>query len=135
MSLRKRMPKKPMADINVTPMVDVMLVLLIIFMVSAPLMKGSVKVDLPEGSQRDFNAKEAPLIVTLDKESKLFVGDELVSTVQLGDVLHSANKDAHNKRVYVKADKSLEYGEIMALMDQIHALGYHLSLVSSASKK
>ncbi|MGB1230596.1 MAG: biopolymer transporter ExbD, partial [Holosporaceae bacterium] len=78
---------KPMAEINVTPMVDVMLVLLVIFMVAAPLMTGSVPVDLPKGTRAQKSIKEAPLILTLDVQKKLYVGKKHVVKDQLASAL------------------------------------------------
>ena len=122
---------KPMADINVTPMVDVMLVLLVIFMVAAPLMTGSVPVDLPKGTRAQKSVKEAPLILTLDVQKKLYVGKKHVAKEQLADALGPLDK---NKRVYLKADRRLSYGEVMTLMDDLQSLGYSLALLSETKK-
>ncbi len=123
---------RPMAEINVTPMVDVMLVLLVIFMVAAPLMTGSVNVDLPKGTRAQRTLKDNPLILTMDLQKKLYLGKKKVEIAQLAEALSSSGKD---KRVYVKADRNLPYGEVMALMDTLQQLGYGLALLNETKPK
>ena len=127
--------RRPLADINVTPMVDIMLVLLIIFMVSAPLMKATFKVDLPTGGKSDNAMKRNVVILAVDARKNLFLDDIPVKPARLKAELRKKDMTNKDKRIYIKADKSLAYGDIVRLMDRVHSLGYHLSLVSNPSKK
>ena len=127
--------RPPLGDINVTPMVDIMLVLLIIFMVSAPLMKATFKVDLPTGGKSDDTMKRSVVILAMDAQKNLFLDDIPVKLSQLKAELKKKDLSNKDKRIYIKADKSLAYGDLVRLMDRVHALGYHLSLVSNPSQK
>ncbi len=127
--------RRPLCDINVTPMVDVMLVLLIIFMVSAPLMKANIKVDLPKGGKADATMKRTCVILTMNARRQLFLNEQRLTPQQLETNLAQAFKNQAEKRLYISADKNLPYGDIISLIDQVHGLGYHLSLVSDPTKK
>lgn len=116
-------------------MVDVMLVLLIIFMVSAPLMKANFKVDLPTGGKSDSTMKRHAIVLMMNAQKKLFLDDIPIHLGALKSELSKKTVGQKEKRVYIKADKKLSYGDIIRLMDQVHALGYNLSLVSNPSKK
>ncbi len=121
----------PMADINVTPLVDVMLVLLIIFMVAAPLMIAGVPVNLPQTAAAKQNPPQKPLVVTLAAEGKLYLRDEEVRPEDLEGrlkTLHAAEGDAVT---YVRADKGVSYGNVMEILGRVGSAGYgRISLLS-----
>ena len=128
----RRRRAAPMAEINVTPLVDVMLVLLIIFMVTAPLLVAGVPVDLPAARAAALAQKaDKPIAVSLDAAGGVFLGDEAVPQDALTDrlaALHAAQPEA---RVLVRADRSLAYGRVLEVMGEIASSGFvHVALVS-----
>jgi len=121
---------KPMSEINVTPMVDVMLVLLIVFMVSAPLLTAGVPVDLPQAQAKPLTIDKPPVTVTV-KEGKVFVQDNEVPIDDLVAKLTAAAKDGLDERIYVRGDRAASYGEIMKVMGTISGAGFtHIGLVA-----
>ncbi|MEE2704730.1 MAG: biopolymer transporter ExbD [Pseudomonadota bacterium] len=113
---------KPMADINVTPMVDVMLVLLVIFIVAAPLLTTGVEVSLPEAKSPNLTQDNEALTVSVN-ENFIALQDEKISINQLGERLRAISENNPEVRVYVRADKSLSYGDVMNVMSQIYKSG------------
>jgi biopolymer transport protein TolR len=113
------------SDINVTPFVDVMLVLLIIFMVTAPMMVQGVNVSLPETKNTDSIAtdEEDPLIVTIDKNNKIMVNDFEVGIDFLQEKLVKVFENRSNKSVFLKADKDMPYGTVVRVMSEIKGAG------------
>ncbi len=108
---------RPMADINVTPMVDVMLVLLIIFMVTAPLIQKGVAVDLPQTqAAKTLSVKEDRMVLTLTKDKRVFIGETEVPYASLRDKLVGNLKLRKDKEVYLHADRRLEYGFVVDVM-------------------
>ena len=132
-----RQSYRPMADINVTPMVDVMLVLLIVFMVAAPLLTAGVPVDLPDSTAKALNTEDnKPLEVSLDKGGKIFVGDTEVKQDRLVALLGSLTNNDPDRRIYIRADKTLDYGRVMNILGAINGAGFRkVALVSNASTK
>jgi biopolymer transport protein TolR len=121
----------PMAEINVTPFVDVMLVLLIIFMVTAPLMLGGVQVDMPKTSASRSNPPQKPLVVSMSAEADLYIRDEPVTRATLVPRLAELHKSEKDSVVYVKADKAIAYGAVMELLGDIAGSGFaRISLLS-----
>ena len=113
-----------MHDINVTPFIDVMLVLLIIFMVAAPLATVDIRVDLPASSAAPQPRPEKPLYLTVKADKQMFLGEEVVSEQSLAQVLDaktSANKEI---TIFFQADKSVDYETIMSVMDSLRKAGY-----------
>jgi biopolymer transport protein TolR len=111
------------SDINVTPLVDVMLVLLIIFMVTAPMMTYGVKVDLPETESKSIKAQEDPLILSITKKRDIFIENY---KVELGDLKGKLNKIFVNravKEILLQADKNVPYGFVMTVMSQVKEAG------------
>jgi biopolymer transport protein TolR len=111
------------SDINVTPLVDVMLVLLIIFMVTAPMMTYGVKVDLPETESKSIKAQEDPLILSITKKRDIFIENY---KVELGDLKGKLNKIFTNraaKEILLQADKNVPYGFVMTVMSQVKEAG------------
>jgi biopolymer transport protein TolR len=121
----------PMAEINVTPFVDVMLVLLIIFMVAAPLMIAGVPVNLPQSAAARQNPPQKPLVVTVSPDRGLFLRDEPVARDSLIARLGALRQAEGDAVAYVRADTSIPYGEVMAVLGEVAAAGYtRISLLS-----
>ncbi len=122
---------QPMSDINVTPLVDVMLVLLIIFMVTAPLMTSGVNVDLPKTNAAPVNADVKPITLTIKSDGSLFLGDETVSTDQLVAKLQAASQNDPTHRIFVRGDQHIDYGRVMQVMGTITSGGFtHVALLA-----
>jgi len=111
-------------EINVTPFIDVMLVLLIIFMVAAPLSTVDVKVDLPASTAQAQPRPDKPLYLTVKADRKLAIGEEEVGREALGAALIAASEGDKEKRVFLRADKAVAYGELMEVMNLLRAAGY-----------
>jgi biopolymer transport protein TolR len=125
-SQRGRGRRAPMADINVTPLVDVMLVLLIIFMVTAPLMTAGVPVNLPDSRAKALDQDQAPVEISLDATGKLFVDKDEVTDAILPDVLAQIAKRGQGDKppqVFLRADKALDYGRVMRVMGELNHAG------------
>ncbi len=123
----------PLAEINVTPFVDVMLVLLIIFMVAAPLMMAGVPVELPKTSAVKLSQPKKPVIVSLDKAGKIFVREEELTPDTVVPRLAALAREDPAAIVYVRGDKSLPYGRIMELMGLVGRAGFSkVSLIAEA---
>jgi biopolymer transport protein TolR len=112
-----------MSDINVTPFVDVMLVLLIIFMVTAPLMMQGVDVNLPEASSEPLDADDNSLLVSIDDQNRVFINDIQVSVEDLNEKLQKIFKGRSNRELYLKADKTIPYGTVVRVMSEIKQAG------------
>jgi biopolymer transport protein ExbD len=111
-------------EINVTPFIDVMLVLLIIFMIAAPLSTVDVGVDLPMSSAQPKSAPEKPVTLTLKPDQSLLVDGHELARGELAATLDRASNGDRDRRILLRADKSVAYGEVMALMDDLRAAGY-----------
>ena len=112
-----------MSQINVTPLVDVMLVLLVIFMVTAPMMQQGVQVNLPKAETKSLSPKEDTLVVSVDKSGKTFINTNEVQADQLKDKLNSMLAGREKREVFLKADSSVPYGEVVRVMAQIKGAG------------
>jgi biopolymer transport protein TolR len=115
---------RPLAEINVTPLVDVMLVLLIIFMVTAPLMTSGVSVDLPKTNAQPLNSDSEPLTVTIKADGTIFLQDQGVDLGDLVAKLQAISKNNPERRIFVRGDKDLAYGRIMEVMGTITQGGF-----------
>ncbi|MFT6583114.1 MAG: biopolymer transport protein TolR [Alphaproteobacteria bacterium] len=113
-----------MSEINVTPFVDVMLVLLIVFMVTAPLMSVGVPVDLPKTKAALITQSEEPLVVSVDAKGDIYIQDTLVSLEKLAPRLIAITGSNPGIRIFVRGDKSIEYGAVMTVMGQLNAAGF-----------
>ena len=126
--------RAPMAEINVTPLVDVMLVLLIIFMITAPLLVAGVPVDLPESRAGALDQDAKPVQIALDKDGAIFIDDAPVSEAALPQQFASfAAQPAppEGRRIYLRADRSLDYGRVMRIMGELNRAGLNrVALVS-----
>ena len=114
---------RALAEINVTPMVDIMLVLLIIFMVTAPLIQQGVPVDLPQTKAPTLDVDEDRLVLTVTKERKLYIGETEIPYTQLRDKLVGNTKLARDKQLYLHADRNLPYGVVVDIMAIIKDAG------------
>ena len=115
---------RPLSEINVTPLVDVMLVLLIIFMVTAPLMTSGVSVDLPKTDAKPLNTDSQPLTVTVDAAGKIFLQDQQIELADLVAKLQAIAQNNPERRIFVRGDKDLAYGRIMQVMGTITQGGF-----------
>ena len=115
---------RPLAEINVTPLVDVMLVLLIIFMVTAPLMTSGVSVDLPKTNAQPLNNDSEPVTVSIRANGDIFLGDEPVPLPDVVGRLKAVAQDNPDRRIFVRGDKDLPYGRIMEVMGTITQGGF-----------
>ena len=123
--------RRAMAEINVTPFVDVMLVLLIVFMVTAPLLSAGVPVDLPEANAKPLALEKEPVTVSINAQGKIFVKDQEVEMDNLIDRLTAAVNNDLDQRIYVRGDKTASYGAIMQVMGSINGAGFtHIGLVA-----
>jgi biopolymer transport protein TolR len=121
----------PVSEINVTPLVDVMLVLLIVFMVAAPLMASGVKVDLPTSNAKPLNEEKPPIAVSLDAHGQVYVDKTAVDDKTLLPALAQASGGDRERRIYLRGDQSLPYGKVIATMGAINDAGYaKVALVS-----
>jgi biopolymer transport protein TolR len=120
-----RYSKRPMSEINVTPFVDVMLVLLIIFMVTAPLMTVGVPVDLPKTQASTLNEKTEPLTVSITTDGKIFIQETAVELETLVAKLHAITDAKPDTRIYIRGDQSIAYGRIMEVMGVLSTAGFN----------
>ena len=130
--------RAPMAEINVTPLVDVMLVLLIIFMVTAPLLTAGVPVDLPDSRANALPQEEEPLNVSIAEDGVIYVGEDAVPQGELGTALATASEGAacNEREVILRADRTLDYGRVMGVMGELNRLGCNsISLVTNSSSE
>lgn len=122
-----------MTDINVTPMVDVMLVLLVIFMVTAPLLTVGVNVDLPETQAPAISGQDEPLSVSVDRAGKIFIQDTPVEIDTIAPKIRAIAGNNPDVRIFVRGDQAIDYGRVMAVMGAIHAAGFNkIALLASA---
>ncbi len=120
-----------MSEINVTPFVDVMLVLLIIFMVAAPLLTVGVPIDLPETQAKALNSETQPITVSIDEAGKVFLQETETPIDEVVPKLQAIATTGYDERIYVRGDKTADYGTVMRVMARISAAGYkNLGLVT-----
>jgi biopolymer transport protein ExbD len=124
----------PLAEINVTPMVDVMLVLLVIFMVTAPLLMVGVPLDLPKTKAAAITAPKQPIILSLNRAGETFIGDDRVAPEDLEAKLAALAAEDPTRIVYVRGDKTITYAQLMDMLGQVNRAGFaKVSLVAAAS--
>jgi biopolymer transport protein TolR len=126
---------KPMSEINVTPMVDVMLVLLVIFMVAAPLLTVGVPVELPQTKAPAITEQKEPLVITVNAEGKLFLQNSAVADDELVPRLQAITKNNAQADIYVRGDRAINYGRVMEVMGMVSAAGFNkVSLVTEQAR-
>jgi biopolymer transport protein TolR len=121
---RRRGAKRPMSEINVTPMVDVMLVLLIVFMVAAPLLTVGVPIDLPQTKAKELNTDSKPITVSITPVGDIFLGDKPTSVDTLVADITTQAPNGTDERIYVRGDQTANYGVVMKVMGVLSAGGF-----------
>lgn len=123
------------SDINVTPFVDVMLVLLIIFMVAAPLLTVGVPIDLPETKAKALNSDTQPITISIRNGGQVFIQETETPIEEVVPKLEAISKTGYNERIYIRGDQNADYGTIMRVMGRINQAGFHnLGLVTLQEK-
>jgi biopolymer transport protein TolR len=126
---------RPMAEINVTPFVDVMLVLLIVFMVAAPLLTAGVPVDLPDSAAKPISDEDnKPIEITVTKDGKTYIGETEVKEGNLINLLRSMTESNDERRIYIRASQSLDYGVVMKVIGDVNGAGFNKVALISESK-
>ena len=121
---RRSRGQSPFSDINVTPFVDVMLVLLIIFMVTAPLLTVGVPIELPKTAAKQMTDENEPLTITIDKNSKIYIQELEVDFDELTEKLEAIGLSNYDQKIYINGDKNISYEVLMKVMAKISSSGY-----------
>ena len=121
---RRTRKNRPISDINVTPFVDVMLVLLVIFMVTAPLLTVGVPIELPKTSAKQMTDDVEPLTITIDNKNNIYIQELKVDFEELTAKLRAIGKDKFDKKIYINGDKNINYEILMRVMAKINSAGY-----------
>jgi biopolymer transport protein TolR len=125
-----------MSEINVTPLVDVMLVLLIVFMVAAPLMTVGVPIELPKAEAKQMDAKTEPITVTVQKDRTIFLQESKIALTDLAAKLQAISKNGYDEQIFVRADTTVDYGAVMEVMGLLNSVGYRkIGLVTGTPDK
>ena len=133
---RGRNRRRTMAEINVTPFVDVMLVLLIVFMVTAPLLTVGVPIELPKSEAKQLEGDKEPLTITVDPEGKIFLQDTEIKLDEIVPKLTAIAKNGYEERIFVRGDRRVNYGVVMRVMGTISAAGFRrIALVSDLEER
>ncbi|ACR47563.1 tolR protein [Rickettsia peacockii str. Rustic] len=120
------------SEINVTPLVDVMLVLLIIFMITSPMLVSGVNVDLPETNSSPISGQDEPLVVTINNKGKIFLLEIPIERMHLTDKLANITKEKKDARIFVRGDRNVSYGQVVEIVAEIHAAGFsRVALISN----
>ncbi len=132
----RRKNRRLMNEINVTPMVDVMLVLLIIFMITAPMLVAGIEVDLPETESAPVSGQFKPLVISIDKNNDLYIVETKIDPKELITKLENITKEKKDTRILVKGDKSVPYGIVVETMSRVHGAGFtKVALISDIKHK
>ncbi len=121
---RRRRRVAPVSEINITPFVDVMLVLLIIFMVAAPLLTVGVPIDLPETQAKSLTPETQPITISVNQEGKVFIQENEIDAESILPQLEAIAQNGYEERIYVRGDRDADYGTVMKIMARISAAGY-----------
>jgi biopolymer transport protein TolR len=133
---RLRGRARPLSEINVTPFVDVMLVLLIVFMVTAPLLTVGVPVDLPKTKALALNQDTEPLAVTIRKDGSVYLQNTAIAEDELVPKLEAIAKNGYDQRIFVRGDAAVDYGKVMEVMGLLSSAGFkRIGLVTDTEKK
>jgi biopolymer transport protein TolR len=120
---QKNSSRMVMSEINVTPLVDVMLVLLVVFMITAPMMQQGIDINLPKTATAGIQNKEEPFVLTIKKNRKVYIGNVAIPTQTLQVKIAAIFKDRDSKQVYIKADKAVDYGVVAEVIAEVKAAG------------
>lgn len=134
----RRARQAPMSEINVTPLVDVMLVLLIIFMITAPLLVAGVPIDLPDNRASALQSDDTPIQISVDEEGRIFIDDQEQQPetfpARLTAIREARTSDAEEPRIYIRADRALDYGLVMGVLGEVNRAGFRrVALVSEGT--
>jgi biopolymer transport protein TolR len=124
MRRRRRKKSAPIADINMTPFIDVMLVLLIIFMVTAPLLTAGVPIDLPKTGAGQLNVDQRPITISINEKAQIFLGENQITLAEIATRIQPLAKQGFDERIYVKGSKQVDYGTVAQVMSAITSAGY-----------
>ena len=131
-----RSSKEPMSEINVTPFVDVMLVLLIIFMVTAPLLTVGVQVDLPESAADSLSEDQEPLTLSINSKGEVFIQEHQVEFEKVVPKILAISNNRTDTRIYVRGDKAINYGRVLEIMGMLSGSGFtKVALISEPNKE
>ncbi len=131
----RRRRKVAISNINITPVVDVMLVLLIIFMIASPMLVSGIKVDLPESAAAPLSGNDEPLSVSIDKGGNIFLMNTKIHKNELISKLKSIVNQKYDTRIFVRGDKSVSYGEVVSLVSMINIAGFtKVSLITTVKQ-
>ena len=124
---------RPMSEINVTPLVDVMLVLLVIFMVTAPLLTVGVPIELPETKGQQLQTNKEPLTISVQRDGKVYIQETEVKLDEIGPKLKAIAKSGYDEQIFIRGDKGIDYGTVMRVMGRIKTAGFtKVSLVTES---
>jgi len=127
---------RPMSEINVTPFVDVMLVLLIVFMVTAPLLTAGVPIDLPQTRARLLGQDREPLAVSIDNAGKVFLQNTEIPVDELVPKLMAISENGYAQRIFVRGDRTVDYGKVMEVMGLLNSAGFtRIGLVTESQRR
>ncbi len=135
---RRRRGRKsaPIADINMTPFIDVMLVLLIIFMVTAPLLTAGVPLDLPKTAAGQLNVDQKPITISINEKAQIFIGETQITVAEIGQKIQPLARQGFDERIYVRGAKQVDYGTVAQVMSAITAAGYKkVALLTEQDRK
>jgi biopolymer transport protein TolR len=123
----------PMHEINVTPFVDVMLVLLIIFMVTAPMLTSGVPLELPEAKGQQLQSNKEPVTLSVDRSGKVFIQETEIKLDEIAPKLKAIAKNGYDEQIFIRGDKGIDYGTVMRVMGRVKSAGFtKVSLVTEA---
>ena len=132
----RRRSARPMSEINVTPMVDVMLVLLIIYMVTAPLLTVGVPIELPKTEAKQLEGDKEPLTISVDPDGRIFLQETELKIDEIVPKLTAIAKNGYDERIFVRGDRRVNYGVVMRVMGTISAAGFRrIAIVSDLEQK
>jgi biopolymer transport protein TolR len=135
-SFSKRGKRRIINEINVMPLIDIMLVLLVVFMVTAPMLITGVDVNLPQANSKPLPGTDEPLVVSIDKKGNMYIMETMISQDTLVPKLRAISKEKYDTRIFIRADANLSYGQIMNVMTEISNAGFsQVGLVSQSLNK
>ncbi len=133
---RRKRKSAPIADINMTPFIDVMLVLLIIFMVTAPLLTAGVPLDLPKTGAGQLNVDQKPITISINDKAQIFIGETPITIAEIAARIQPLAKQGFEERIYVRGAKQVDYGTVAQVMTAITTAGYkRVALLTEQDRK